>query len=92
MDECGNSDREPYRERSDADAGFYVGEERDKHTAERCAGADKAGKIRVVGHFTFSMRTHEPVKISFAPVMVFACFANKNETSPDVNPVLIYAI
>ena len=50
MDECGDSDREPYRERSDADAGFDVGEERDEHTAKRCAGAEKAGKVRVVGH------------------------------------------
>ena len=66
MYECGNSDREPYRERSNADAGFYVREERDKHTAERCAGADKAGKVRVVGHLTFSTRTHEPVMIWFA--------------------------
>ena len=66
MYECGYPDREPYRERSDADAGFDVREERDKHTAERCAGAEKAGKVRVVGHFIFSTRTHEPVMIWLA--------------------------
>jgi hypothetical protein len=43
-----------------------VGEERHEHTAERCAGAEEAGKVRVVGHLTFSTRTHEPVMIWFA--------------------------